>query len=82
MVIGAELTAYRVVQESLTNAVKYPPGQPTLVRLAHTPDRTDVEVTNAGTAAFDPSAFLIPRYPRVAVAVPISAGCSGVRKCR
>jgi hypothetical protein len=48
--MGAELTAYRVVQESLTNAVKYASGQPTLARPAHTPDRTDVQVTTTGTA--------------------------------
>ncbi|MER7689685.1 histidine kinase [Streptomyces sp. NPDC097610] len=50
MAIGAQLTAYRVVQEALTNAVKYAAGRRTLVRLAHTPDWTDVEVTTAGTA--------------------------------
>jgi len=50
MAVGAHLTAYRVVQESLTNAVKYAAGQRTLVRLAHTPGWTDVEVTTAGTA--------------------------------
>ncbi|MER6526799.1 histidine kinase [Streptomyces sp. NPDC001508] len=50
MAVGAQLTAYRVVQESLTNAVKYAAGQQTLVRLAHTPDWTDVEVTTAQAA--------------------------------
>ena len=50
MAIGAQLTAYRVVQEALTNAVKHAAGRQTLVRLAHTPDWTDVEVTTAGAA--------------------------------
>ncbi|MEV1082400.1 ATP-binding protein [Streptomyces sp. NPDC050211] len=50
MAIGAHLMTYRVVQESLTNAVKYAAGRRTLVRLAHTPGWTDVEVTTAGTA--------------------------------
>ncbi|MEV6297630.1 histidine kinase [Streptomyces sp. NPDC051896] len=50
MATGAQLTAYRVVQESLTNAVKYAAGRRTLVRLAHTPDWTDIEITTAGTA--------------------------------
>lgn len=50
MAIGARLTAYRVVQESLTNAVKYAAGHQTLVRLTHTPDWTEVEVTTTGTA--------------------------------
>ncbi|WP_425585766.1 sensor histidine kinase [Streptomyces longisporus] len=55
MATGAQLTAYRVVQESLTNAVKYAAGRRTLVRLAHTPDWTDVEVTTAGTAGGAPA---------------------------
>lgn len=46
---GVQLTAYRVVQESLTNAVKYALGERTLVRLSYTPAFTDVEVTTAGT---------------------------------
>ncbi|MFJ8009562.1 sensor histidine kinase [Streptomyces fagopyri] len=46
--IGSRLAAYRVVQESLTNAVKYAPGHQTLVRISHTPDWTEVEVTTAG----------------------------------
>ncbi len=54
MAIGAQLTAYRVVQESLTNAVKYAAGRRTLVRLAHTPGWTDVEVTTAGTSGGAP----------------------------
>lgn len=44
-----QLTAYRVVQESLTNAVKYAAGQRTLVRLSHTPAFTEVEVTTGAT---------------------------------
>jgi signal transduction histidine kinase len=50
MAVGAQLTTYRVVQEALTNAVKHAAGRQTLVRLAHTPDWTDVEVTTAGAA--------------------------------
>ncbi|MFE6483058.1 sensor histidine kinase [Streptomyces sp. NPDC057757] len=50
MAIGARLAAYRIVQESLTNAVKYAAGHQTLVRLTHTPGWTEVEVTTAGTA--------------------------------
>lgn len=50
MPIGVHLTVYRVVQESLTNAVKYAAGGRTLVRLMHTPGWTDVEVTTSGAA--------------------------------
>ncbi|CAG6398594.1 histidine kinase [Streptomyces cocklensis] len=46
---SVRLATYRVVQESLTNAAKYAAGERTLVRLAHTPAWTDVEVTTAGT---------------------------------
>jgi signal transduction histidine kinase len=42
---GRELTAYRVVQESLTNALKYAAGQPTVVRLGYRPSSLDIEVT-------------------------------------
>ncbi|MCX5400325.1 sensor histidine kinase [Streptomyces sp. NBC_00102] len=51
MPLAAQLTAYRVVQESLTNAVKYAAGRQTLVRLTHTRDWTDIEVTTAGATA-------------------------------
>ena len=47
---GAGLAVYRVVQESLTNAVKYAAGHRTLVRLAHTSGWTEVEVTTMGNA--------------------------------
>ena len=50
MTMAAQLTAYRVVQESLTNAVKYAAGRQTQVRLAHKPDWTLVEITTAGAA--------------------------------
>jgi signal transduction histidine kinase len=48
--VEAELTAYRVVQECLTNAVKYAAGLPTAVRLGHRPGRLEVEVTTDGSA--------------------------------
>ncbi|WP_329454856.1 sensor histidine kinase [Streptomyces sp. NBC_01497] len=56
MAIGAQLTAYRVIQESLTNAVKYARGRQTLVRLAHTPGWTDVTITTAGATDGAPTA--------------------------
>ncbi|MFI6347518.1 sensor histidine kinase [Streptomyces sp. NPDC050560] len=54
--IGAELTAYRIVQESLTNAVKYAAGRRTLVRIAHTAEWTDIEVTTEGPGDGAPAA--------------------------
>lgn len=46
--IGTELAAYRVVQESLTNAVKYAAGRPTLVRVRYGRDHTDIEIVTEG----------------------------------
>jgi signal transduction histidine kinase len=45
--VGAGLAVYRVVQEGLTNAVKYATGQPTVVRVRYAPACVEVEVTNA-----------------------------------
>ncbi|MFD6335557.1 sensor histidine kinase [Streptomyces niveus] len=48
MDIGAELAAYRVVQESLTNAVKYATGRPTLVRVHYGRDHMDIQIITEG----------------------------------
>lgn len=42
---GRQITAFRVVQECLTNAMKYAPGGRTVVRLDHRPDGVHIEVT-------------------------------------
>ncbi|WP_052424025.1 sensor histidine kinase [Nonomuraea candida] len=47
---GVGLAVYRVVQEGLTNAVKYAEGRPTTVRIGYRDDRVEVEVTNAAAA--------------------------------
>jgi signal transduction histidine kinase len=44
---GRELTAYRVVQESLTNALKYAAGHPTVVHLGYRPSGVDISVNTA-----------------------------------
>ena len=59
--VGAEvgLTAYRTVQESLTNARKHAPGEPVTVGLAFTADALQVRVANrlpAGSEAAGPLA--------------------------
>lgn len=48
---GAGLAVYRVVQEGLTNAVKYAPGRPTVVRTFLADDRVEVEVVNEAVPA-------------------------------
>ncbi|MGC7095088.1 sensor histidine kinase [Amycolatopsis lurida] len=45
-----ELTAYRIVQEALTNAAKYAAGAPAAVRVAYGADFLEIEVTTEGTA--------------------------------
>jgi signal transduction histidine kinase len=43
---GADLTAYRVVQEALTNALRYAPGAATSVSVTARPDALEIEVLN------------------------------------
>lgn len=45
---GAELTAYRIVQESLTNALKHAPGRATCVSVRHAADAITIDVTTEG----------------------------------
>ncbi|MFI5761200.1 histidine kinase [Streptomyces sp. NPDC051563] len=47
--LEVELAAYRVVQEALTNAVKYAAGQRTHVKLRHIAEHTEITVTTSGT---------------------------------
>ena len=51
---AVEATAYRVVQESLTNALKYAPGSRVAVRIAHGERNLEVEVVDDGTSAPEP----------------------------
>ncbi|WP_430625799.1 sensor histidine kinase [Streptomyces sp. NBC_01264] len=46
-----ELAAYRVVQEALTNAMKYASGKPTRVRVRQEDDRKEIVVTTDGPTA-------------------------------
>lgn len=52
-------TAYRVVQEALTNARKHAPGARTGVHLRYGPDRVEIRVVNAAGPA-GPDAALAP----------------------
>ena len=45
---AAELSAYRVVQESLTNALKHAPGRRTVVRVSYDRGGLDIDVTTDG----------------------------------
>ncbi len=48
--VDVELAAYRVVQEALTNAMKYAAGKPTRVLLRHGGEHIGIEVTTQGPA--------------------------------
>ena len=52
---SADLVAYRVVQEALTNALKYAHGSPTAVSVRHGVREVAVEIGTEGTGA--PAAF-------------------------
>jgi signal transduction histidine kinase len=44
---GVDLTAYRIIQEALTNALRHAPGSPATVTVTYAPANLSVEVTNA-----------------------------------
>ena len=46
--VDVELAAYRVVQEGLTNAMKYAAGKPTQVLLRHGAEHIEIQVTTDG----------------------------------
>lgn len=54
---GADLAAFRVLQESLTNVVKHSAHPAARVRVVHTPDTVTLQVTNQdlGPATGDPT---------------------------
>jgi len=45
---GVEVAAYRILQEALTNSLKYAGGAATEARVRYTPDAVDVEVVDEG----------------------------------
>jgi signal transduction histidine kinase len=45
---GVDLTAYRVVQEALTNALQHAPGAPTAVSVAWRPDALELVIADRG----------------------------------
>jgi signal transduction histidine kinase len=48
---GIDLTAYRIVQEALTNAVRHAPGSSAAIRVGYGPADLSVEVSNTARAA-------------------------------
>ena len=56
--MGVDLSAYRVVQEGLTNALKHAPGSPVRVRLAQGERDVAIEVRNGPSIEAGPAAAL------------------------
>ena len=48
---GIDLSAYRIVQEALTNVIKHAFSSSATVTIGHHPDAVTVEITDQGTAA-------------------------------
>ncbi|WP_338677757.1 histidine kinase [Streptomyces sp. SCSIO 30461] len=69
--VDVELAAYRVVQEALTNAMKYAAGQPTRVRVRYGEERIELTVTTAGSDS-----------PPAAVREPATGGGRGLAGLR
>jgi signal transduction histidine kinase len=51
---GVDLTAYRILQEALTNALRHAPGSAVFVRVTHEPSQVTIEVTNTAAPAGSP----------------------------
>jgi signal transduction histidine kinase len=60
---GVDLTAYRIVQEALTNALRHAPGSAASVTVAYEHDHLAIEVTNTAPPAAAPNAPSTPSAP-------------------
>ncbi|MFE2141487.1 sensor histidine kinase [Streptomyces sp. NPDC059456] len=60
--VDVELAAYRVVQEALTNAMKYAAGQPTRVSVRHGGEHLEITVVTGGSDSppADPPLIRVP----------------------
>lgn len=56
---GLDLSAYRIVQEALTNSLKHAGGSPARVELTYRPDTVEITVSDRGTTA--PATNGVPR---------------------
>lgn len=79
---AVELAAYRVVQESLTNALKHAAGRPTAVRLRHGDERLEIEVITHGSGApgVAPAAMPSTTSPAGPVSSTGGRGLAGLRE--
>jgi signal transduction histidine kinase len=81
---GVDLTAYRIIQEALTNAVRHAPGAAASVRVTYEPSHLSVAVTNTAPAQAPPPAQAQSPVPvgaaaaRGASAGPVTASAPAV----
>jgi signal transduction histidine kinase len=70
---SVDLTAYRIIQEALTNAMRHAPGAATQVEVAYEEEYVTVRVADSGTA----TEALAPPSPR---SLPPPSGANGAGK--
>ena len=62
---GVDLSAYRIVQEALSNAMRHAPGSSVVVQVAYQPDSLGLEIRNDAPAA-NGAPVLVPSETRAA----------------
>jgi signal transduction histidine kinase len=67
---GVDLTAYRIIQEALTNAVRHAPGATAAIQVSYAPAALTVTVTNTAPAAGLGAIATGPAVPAVPDPVP------------
>jgi signal transduction histidine kinase len=72
---GVDLTAYRIIQEALTNALRHAPGSAAAVVLTYEAAHLSVEVAN--TPSPMPAAPSARAFPPAAAATPAAAPAGG-----
>jgi signal transduction histidine kinase len=70
---GIDLTAYRIIQEALTNAVRHAPGSTAAVRVTYESSHVCVAVTNTAPAQAPPQTRVGAAVTRGASAGPVTA---------
>jgi signal transduction histidine kinase len=62
---GVDLSAYRIVQEALSNAMRHAPGSSVVVQVAYQPDSLGLEIRN-DAPAMNGAPVLVPSETRAA----------------
>jgi signal transduction histidine kinase len=75
---GVDLTAYRIIQEALTNALRHAPGGAAVVHLTYEPSHVTVEVTNTAAAQAPSPVPVGAAFARGASAGPVTPPASAV----